>query len=87
MSSRRLGTLGLSMAVLMSTVAMSSVQAQTPPKKKNILQRHPVATGVAAGVAAHHYAKTRKSGFMHKHPVVTGVAAAAAAHHLAKKKP
>jgi len=76
--------LGLSMAALIGTMGVTS--AQTPVKKKNIIQRHPVASSVVAGAAAHHYAKTRKGGFMHKHPVATGLAAAAVTHHYAKKK-
>lgn len=63
---------------------MSVAQAQTP--KKNIIKRHPTASTVVAGVAAHHYAKKHSHGFMHKHPVATGVAAAAVTHHYAKKK-
>ena len=65
------------------------------PKKPNIMQRHPVATGVVAGMAAHHMAKKgakgrmaagKKPNFAERHPMLSGVAAGAAAHHMAKKK-
>jgi len=61
---------------------------------KSFAQRHPVATSVAAGVAAHHIAKKtgqnrtaagRNRNFAQRHPVATGVAAAAATHHVIKK--
>lgn len=65
---------------------MSVAQAQPTPHKKNIFQRHPTASAVVAGMAAHHYAKRHGHGFMHRHPVATGLAAAAIAHHYAKKK-
>jgi len=61
---------------------------------KSFAQRHPVATSVAAGVAAHHIAKktgqnrTANGGHRNlaqRHPMATGVAAAAATHHVIKK--
>ncbi len=73
----------LSLASLLGVLVMA--QAQTTPKK-NIIKRHPTASAVVAGAAAHHYAKTRSHGIMHRHPVATGVAAAAITHHYAKKK-
>lgn len=69
--------------VLTSALLAGSVQA------KNILQKHPTASGVAAGVAAHHAAKNSAAhgshGLMARHPVATGVVAGAAAHHMLKK--
>ena len=70
-----------------------SVQAQTHPHR-NFAQRHPTATGAAAGLGA--YALAKKTGnnraragrhrnFAQRHPVVTGVAAGMIAHHYAKK--
>jgi hypothetical protein len=64
---------------------LSIAQAQTT-HKKNIIKRHPMASSIIAGAAAHHYAKKRSHGMMHKHPIATGVAAAAITHHYAKKK-
>lgn len=76
----------LGMLTLIPVIGLAgSVQAQTT-KKKNIIQRHPTASAVVAGVAAHHYAKKHSSGLLHRHPTATGVAAAAAVHHYAKKK-
>ena len=75
--------LGLSVAALIGSMTVTSAQT---PAKKNIIQRHPMASSVVAGAAAHHYAKTRRHGFMHRHPVATGLAAAAITHHYAKKK-
>ena len=69
--------------VLAPVLLTGSVQA------KNILQKHPTASGVAAGVAAHHMAKKSAAhgghGLMARHPVATGVVAGAAAHHMLKK--
>ena len=76
--------LGLSVAALIGTMTVTS--AQTSAKKKNIVQRHPFASSVVAGAAAHHYAKIRRHGFIHKHPMITGLAAATVTHHYAKKK-
>jgi hypothetical protein len=64
---------------------LSIAQAQTT-HKKNIIKRHPMASSIVAGAAAHHYAKTRSHGMMHRHPVATAVGAAAITHHYAKKK-
>ncbi len=75
----------LSIAPLMGL--MSIAQAQTKTPHKNIIKRHPMASAVVAGAAAHHYAKKSSHGILHRHPVAAGVAAAAATHHYAKKKP
>ncbi|WP_295619262.1 hypothetical protein [Chamaesiphon sp. GL140_3_metabinner_50] len=61
---------------------------------RNLIQRHPNATGAVAGYAAYKAAKgtgrnRSMSGghrnIMQRHPVLTGVAAAGVAHHYAKK--
>ncbi len=83
-TSRQMHLAWLGAASLLSLTCVA--QAQTAPPKKGLIKRHPTASTAVAGVAAHHYAKTRKSGIMHRHPVATGVAAAAVTHHYAKKK-
>jgi hypothetical protein len=55
------------------------------PAQASIFHKHPTMTGAAAGLAAHHMAKTHGHGFMHRHPMMTGMAAGLAAHHIAKK--
>ena len=59
-----------------------------------VLHRHPTASAVVAGVAAHHAAKKgaqgraasgKKPNFAERHPVLSGVAAGAATHHILKK--
>ena len=65
-----------------------------PAQARSFAQKHPIITGAAAGIAAHHYAKKwgrrrtmhgRHRNFAERHPVLTGAAAAAAAHHVAKR--
>lgn len=82
-----LGTLSLPIGALAQTHT-------TTVKKKNIMQRHPNATGVVAGVAAYKIAKKSgkkrvahggKKNFAQRHPVITGVAAGLAARKIAKK--
>lgn len=62
---------------------------------RNFAQKHPILTGAAAGIAAHHYAKKwgrrrsqvgRRRNFAERHPIITGAAAAGVAHHFAKKR-
>lgn len=64
------------------------------PAQAGILQKHPVAAGAAAGLAAHHFAKKgaasraakgKRPNLAERHPIVSGVAAGAAAHHMLKK--
>lgn len=61
---------------------------------KNLMQKHPVATAVVAGIAAHHMAKNgargraaagKKPNLAERHPMATGIVAGLAAHHMAKK--
>ena len=70
---------------LLAAVALAvPVFAQTPAQA-GFMHKHPTMTGMAAGMAAHHMAKTHGHGMMHKHPMMTGMAAGMAAHHMAKK--
>jgi hypothetical protein len=74
--------------------------AQAPVKKPNLIQRHPTATGVVAGVATHAALKRsaawkkkhhQKLNFAEKHPTLTGIAAGlttrAVIKHTTPKKP
>ncbi len=63
----------------------------TLPAQADLLHKHPVAAGAAAGLAAHHFAKKgaagraargQKPNFAERHPVAAGVGAGVAAHHL-----
>ncbi len=90
-----LALLPAALALTAPAFVSSPALAQAAPKKPNMMQRHPKATGVAAGLAAHHMAKKgakgkmaqgKKPNMMQRHPKATGVAAGLAAHHMAKKK-
>lgn len=74
--------------------AIAAVSACTPalfsaPTQANIFKKHPMMTGIAAGMAAHHMAKHSRMhghhGMMARHPMMTGMAAGMMAHHMAKK--
>lgn len=60
---------------------------------QNVFQKHPTATGVAAGVATHHMLKKsaaskkasgQKLNFAEKHPTISGMATGIGAHAVAK---
>jgi len=84
----------LALAAVLSSVVPVAVAA--PPAnthRGNVLQRHPTATGVAAGAATHHALKAsarskkarhQKLNFAERHPTITGIGAAIGARHLAK---
>lgn len=76
-------------AALLPAALALALPAFVAPAQAGILHRHPKATGVVAGLAAHHMAKKSAQHGGHslaaRHPVATGVAAGLAAHHLAKK--
>ena len=69
-----------------AALAILTASALSPAAQANPLKKHPTATGIGAGLVAHHMAKNAHGGIMHKHPVATGVVAGMAAHHMAKKK-
>ena len=70
---------------LLAALALATPAFLVAPVQASIFHKHPTMTGVAAGMAAHHMAKSHGHGFMHRHPMMTGVAAGMAAHHMAKK--
>lgn len=68
--------------------------AATPAHHPNVIQRHPTATGAAAGVAVHHALKVsarkkkahhQKLNFAERHPTISGIGAAVATRHEVKK--
>ena len=76
-TTRTFSLLGVAATIAASLAIITPVQA-------GILHNHPTATGIGAGLAAHHMAKHAHGGMMHRHPVMTGIAAGAVAHHMAK---
>lgn len=77
----------LTMAV--PTLAQAPMAAHHP----NVVQRHPTATGVAAGAATHHVLKMsaankkahhQKLNFAERHPTMSGIGAALTTRHIIK---
>lgn len=68
-----------------AALALLTASALVPAAQANPFKKHPTATGIGAGLAAHHMAKHASGGMMHKHPVMTGIGAGVVAHHMAKK--
>lgn len=68
-----------------AALALLTAGALSPAAQANPFKKHPTATGIGAGLAAHHMAKHASGGMMHKHPVMTGIGAGMIAHHMAKK--
>ena len=68
-----------------AALALLTVTALVPSVQANPLTKHPTATGIGAGIVAHHMAKHAHGGMMHRHPMMTGVGAGMIAHHMAKK--
>src|SRR5438874_212689 len=92
---RRRHIMALSGVLLFTAVAapVMPVAAQTQ-RHRTFAQKHPTATGVAAGIGA--YALAKKTGkareragqrknFAQKHPVLSGIAAGMVVRHYAKK--
>lgn len=72
---------------------MAPALAQAPMHRPNMIQRHPTATGVAAGVATHHALKVaarnakmhgQKLNFAERHPTLSGIGAGAFTRHEIK---
>ena len=79
---RTMASMTAALAILMPTLI-------SVPAHAGFLKRHPVASGVAAGLIAHHMAKKSAKhghrGFLARHPVATGVVTGALVHHHLKK--
>lgn len=69
-----------------AALAILTASALSPAAQANPFKKHPTATGIGAGMVAHHMAKHAQGGLMHKHPMATAVGAGMIAHHMAKKK-
>ncbi len=69
-----------------AALAILMASAFSPAAQANPFKKHPTATGIGAGMIAHHMAKHAHGGMMHKHPMATAVGAGLIAHHMAKKK-
>ncbi|MCW3060636.1 MAG: hypothetical protein JWQ02_2457 [Capsulimonas sp.] len=79
----------LSVGMTTASVLPSLADAAHP----NVIQRHPTATGVAAGAGVHHALKVsaankkrhhQKLSFAERHPTMSGIAAAVGTHHVIK---
>lgn len=85
---------GLAIAAALTATLPAVVGAQTAATHRgNVIQRHPTATGVAAGATTHHALKVsarnkkshhQKLNFAERHPTITGIGAAIGTHHLVK---
>jgi hypothetical protein len=92
-----LAALAASVALVPSVVrAQTAAPATTTAQKKhlNFIQRHPTATGVAAGIATHQAlkmaaardkARGKKLNFAERHPTMMGIGAGVITHHEIKK--
>lgn len=68
-----------------AVLAILTASALAPAAQANPFKNHPTATGIGAGMVAHHMAKHAHGGMMHRHPMATAVGAGMVAHHMAKK--
>ena len=68
-----------------AVLAILAASALAPTAQANPFKNHPTATGIGAGMVAHHMAKHAHGGMMHRHPMATAVGAGMIAHHMAKK--
>ena len=68
-----------------AALALLTAGALSPAAQANPFKKHPTATGIGAGMVAHHMAKHARGGVMHRHPMATAVGAGMLAHHMAKK--
>jgi len=79
-----------------ATLAAASTLVSLPlscAHPQNLVQRHPTATGVVAGVATHAALKDSAAykkahgenlNFAERHPTLTGIAVGVATHHVIK---
>lgn len=72
---------------------VTHAQTAAPVHKPNFIQRHPTATGFAAGVATHHALKVsarnaklhhQKLNFAQRHPTMSGIGAGLFTRHEIK---
>ncbi len=81
------------MALIPAALAMAAPTLAQAPHHPNVVQRHPTATGVAAGVGVHHAlkvsARNKKAHHQHlnfaeRHPTLSGIGAALTTRHVIK---
>jgi len=85
---------GLALTAALSTAFPLALSAQPAATHRgNVIQRHPTATGAAAGIATHHALKVsarnkkarhQKLNFAERHPTITGIGAALGTRHVVK---
>ncbi len=75
------------------TLATTGAFVAPAANAQNVIQRHPTATGAAAGVATHHALKVsarnkkrrgRRLNFAERHPTLTGIGVALGTRHAIK---
>lgn len=80
-------------AALALLAPASFAQMAAPAHRPNLIQRHPTATGFAAGVATHHALKVaarnaklhhQKLNFAERHPTMSGIGAGLFTRHEIK---
>ena len=90
----RKGAVALLSAGLTLLAPGAFAQTAAPAHRPNVIQRHPTATGAAAGIATHSLLKRsaankkahhQKLNFAEKHPTITGLGAALGTRHEIKK--
>jgi hypothetical protein len=97
MTTNKIMQRGLALAAVVSaTLPVVPAAVAAPPAashRGNVIQRHPTATGVAAGLATHHALKVsarnkkarhQKLNFAERHPTITGIGAALGTRHVVK---
>src|SRR5690242_13795836 len=100
LTTTRVHLVSLCLLLLLALGLLSGCHSVAPtamapaPQPRNIIQRHPTASSLAAGYAAYKAAKVTgqnreaaggHKNIMQRHPFLTGAAAAVAAHHMIKK--
>jgi hypothetical protein len=74
----------------LSAVGQTSLMAQNPAPHKNFIQRHPTATGFAAGMVTHHELKVaaardkrrhHKLNWAERHPTLSAIGVGAVTRH------
>ncbi len=86
-------TIKAALALIPAALALAPAASAQMAHGPNVIQRHPTATGVAAGVATHHALKVsarnakahgQKLNFAQRHPTLSGLGAGAFTRHEIK---
>ena len=62
------------LALVSAALTLAVSTAFLAPAQAGLMHKHPTATGIGAGLVAHHMAKHAHGGLMHRHPIMTGLA-------------